>query len=174
MKRSGDREPFDREKVATGIRLAAKGRPIEADGGEALDELINAVEDAIRLEGGEVTSEAVGRSVLERLREADPVAAVRFASVYLGFDDLSDFEREIRPCSPSAPSPSATERRAGSAQRAGDVDDEVGLGAGVDADLAGVGAAVAELGEDGVGEGDALGEVHARWSTAWVGRRARW
>ena len=96
VKRSGDREPFDREKVATGIRLAAKGRPIEADGGEALDELINAVEDALRLQGGEVSSEAVGRSVLERLREADPVAAVRFASVYLGFDDLSDFEREIK------------------------------------------------------------------------------
>ena len=97
VKRSGDREPFDRDKVAIGIRLAAKGRPIEADGGAALDELISAVEDAVRLEGGaEVTSEAVGRSVLERLREADPVAAVRFASVYLGFDDLSDFEREIK------------------------------------------------------------------------------
>ena len=96
VKRSGDREPFAREKVATGVRLAAKGRPIEADGGGALDELIAAVEDAIRLEGStEVTTEAVGRAVLERLREADPVAAVRFASVYLGFDDLSDFEREI-------------------------------------------------------------------------------
>ena len=97
VKRSGDREPFDRDKVATGIRLAAKGRPIESDDdGGALDELINAVEDAVRLQGGEVSSEAVGRSVLERLREADPVAAVRFASVYLGFDDLSDFEREIK------------------------------------------------------------------------------
>ncbi len=96
VKRSGDREPFDREKVAIGIRLAAKGRPIEADGGVALDELISAVEDAIRLDGGtEVPTEAVGRAVLERLREVDPVAAVRFASVYLGFDDLSDFEREI-------------------------------------------------------------------------------
>jgi transcriptional repressor NrdR len=95
VKRSGDREPFDRAKVATGIRLAAKGRPIEAAGGAALDELITAIEDAVRLEGTEVTSEAVGRSVLERLREADPVAAVRFASVYLGFDDLSDFEREV-------------------------------------------------------------------------------
>ena len=96
VKRSGDREPFDREKVAGGIRLAAKGRPIEADGGEALDELIAAVEDAVRLDGGsEVATEAVGRAVLERLREVDPVAAVRFASVYLGFDDLSDFEREI-------------------------------------------------------------------------------
>jgi transcriptional repressor NrdR len=96
VKRSGDREPFDRDKVAVGIRLAAKGRPIEADGGDALDELITAIEDAVRIEGGpEVTSEAVGKAVLEQLREADPVAAVRFASVYLGFDDLSDFEREV-------------------------------------------------------------------------------
>lgn len=96
VKRSGDREPFDREKVAIGIRLAAKGRPIEADGGASLDEIIAAVEDAVRLDGGtEVPTEAVGRAVLEQLREVDPVAAVRFASVYLGFDDLSDFEREI-------------------------------------------------------------------------------
>lgn len=96
VKRSGDREPFDREKVAAGIRLAAKGRPIEADGGGALDELITAIEDAVRLDGGlEVTSEMVGRVVLEHLREADPVAAIRFASVYLGFDDLADFEREV-------------------------------------------------------------------------------
>jgi transcriptional repressor NrdR len=95
VKRSGDRQPFEREKVAAGIRLAAKGRPIEA-AGDALDELITAIEDAVRLEGGgEVTSEAVGRVVLEHLREADPVAAIRFASVYLGFDDLADFEREV-------------------------------------------------------------------------------
>lgn len=96
VKRSGDREPFDREKVAIGIRLAAKGRPIEADGGASLDELIAAIEDAVRLAGDtEVPTEAVGRAVLECLREVDPVAAVRFASVYLGFDDLGDFEREI-------------------------------------------------------------------------------
>ena len=96
LKRSGDREPFDREKVAVGLRLAAKGRPIEADGGAALDELVMGIDDAIRLTGvSEVTTEAVGRAVLERLREVDAVAAVRFASVYLGFDDLSDFEREI-------------------------------------------------------------------------------
>lgn len=94
VKRSGAREPFARDKVAMGVRLAAKGRPIDAEG--VLDELISAVEDAIRLAGGvEVSTEAVGRAVLERLREVDPVAAVRFASVYLGFDDLSDFEREI-------------------------------------------------------------------------------
>ena len=97
VKRSGDRQPFDRDKVAIGVRLDAKGRPIETDDdGAAVDALIVGVEDAIRLAGTpEVTTEAIGRAVLERLRELDPVAAVRFASVYLGFDDLSDFEREI-------------------------------------------------------------------------------
>ena len=96
VKRSGHREPFEREKVAAGIRLAAKGRPIEADGGAEIDELITAVEDIVRVEGGaEVTSETVGRVVLEQLREVDPIAAIRFASVYLGFDDVADFEREV-------------------------------------------------------------------------------
>jgi transcriptional repressor NrdR len=42
-----------------------------------------------------VSSEEIGRSVLDSLRETDPVAAIRFASVYLGFDDLADFEREV-------------------------------------------------------------------------------
>ena len=94
LKRSGHREPFERSKVEAGIRLAAKGRPIEAD--ERFDELITTIEDAVRVEGGsEVSSEAVGRVVLERLREVDPVAAIRFASVYLGFEELADFEREV-------------------------------------------------------------------------------
>ena len=107
-KRSGDRVPFDRAKIAAGIRAAAKGRPVDADDGEAVDELASVVEDSLRLEGrSEVTSEEVGRAVLERLREADPVAAIRFASVYLGFDDLADFEREVTLLSKrTAPKPS--------------------------------------------------------------------
>jgi transcriptional repressor NrdR len=48
-----------------------------------------------QLPSGEVTSEQVGRAVLEHLREVDVIAAVRFASVYKGFDDLADFEREL-------------------------------------------------------------------------------
>ncbi len=96
VKRSGARVPFDRSKITAGIRAAAKGRPVEADEGEAADELASGIEDALRLDGrGEVTSEEVGRAVLEQLRELDAVAAVRFASVYLGFDDLADFEREV-------------------------------------------------------------------------------
>ncbi|MEY2588708.1 MAG: transcriptional repressor NrdR [Acidimicrobiaceae bacterium] len=92
MKRSGDREPFDRVKIVDGLRAAAKGRPLALD---QLDELAAEVEESLRLEGGEVTSERVGRDVLERLRDVDHVAYVRFASVYKGFDDAADFEREL-------------------------------------------------------------------------------
>ena len=92
-KRSGDREPFDRAKIVTGLVLAAKGRSVAP---ETLDHVAVAVEDSMRLEGAEVTSEQVGRTVLEHLRSIDAVAAVRFASVYKEFDDLADFERELR------------------------------------------------------------------------------
>lgn len=93
IKRSGAREPFDRAKVVAGIQAAVKSRPVGAGEAEAL---AAAVEDEMRqLPSGEVTSERVGRAVLEGLRELDVIAAVRFASVYKGFDDLSDFEREL-------------------------------------------------------------------------------
>ena len=91
-KRSGDREPFDAAKVVAGLELATKGRPVS---GDALDRVAAEVEEAMRLQGPEVTSDDVGRAVLERLRELDVVAAVRFASVYKEFDDLADFEREL-------------------------------------------------------------------------------
>lgn len=91
-KRSGDTEPFERSKIVSGLAHASKGRPVEP---EALDQLAVSVEDSVRLEGGEVSSDQVGREVLERLRALDLVAAVRFASVYKEFDDLADFEREL-------------------------------------------------------------------------------
>jgi transcriptional repressor NrdR len=92
-KRSGEREAFDRAKVAGGVLAAAIGRPIDD---EVAGELAARVEDELRLEGaGDVTSERVGRAVLELLRGIDAVAAVRFASVYKGFDDIADFEHEI-------------------------------------------------------------------------------
>jgi transcriptional repressor NrdR len=92
-KRSGISEPFDRAKIAAGIARAAKNRPVDAT---AVDTIVGEVEEELRKRsGGEVTSEQVGLVVLERLRVVDPVASVRFASVYKGFEDLSDFEREL-------------------------------------------------------------------------------
>ena len=77
----------------SGTSAAVKARPVGE--GEVVA-LAAAVEDDMRqVPGGEVTSERVGRAVLERLRELDAIAAVRFTSVYKGFDDLADFEHEL-------------------------------------------------------------------------------
>jgi transcriptional repressor NrdR len=93
VKRSGRREQFDPTKITAGVQSAAKGRSV--DEGD-IDTLAIRVEEEVRLESGsEATSERVGRAVLERLYELDAVAAVRFASVYKGFDDPADFEREL-------------------------------------------------------------------------------
>lgn len=95
LKRSGVREPFDRAKVVYGVRSACKGRPVEETQIETLAEM---VEDDMRLAqvaGTEITSSTVGHAVLERLRDLDKVAYVRFASVYKNFDDTSDFSREL-------------------------------------------------------------------------------
>lgn len=91
VKRAGGREPFDRDKIVRGLVSASKGRPL---GGEQFVELSVAVEESARLEGSEVSSEWIGRAVLERLRPLDQVACLRFASVYKDFDDVADFERE--------------------------------------------------------------------------------
>jgi transcriptional repressor NrdR len=64
-------------------------------GEEELDALAQDVEDALRGLGAEVTSQQVGVAVLERLREVDEVAYLRFASVYKGFEDVDDFQREV-------------------------------------------------------------------------------
>jgi transcriptional repressor NrdR len=92
IKRSGAREPFDRAKVAEGVRAAAKHRPVS---GDAADVIAADVEEAARMLGSEVPSSEVGRLVLERLRALDDVAYMRFASVYKGFEHIDDFRREI-------------------------------------------------------------------------------
>ncbi len=91
-KRSGQREAFDRTKIVAGVAAAAKGRPVPP---HQIELLAADVEDALRLEGPEVTSAQVGVAVLDALRRLDEVAYVRFASVYKGFSAAADFEREV-------------------------------------------------------------------------------
>jgi len=92
VKRDESREPFDRAKVISGVKIAAKDRPVtDAD----LEALAAEVEEELRIQGAVASSERVGIEVLERLRRLDQVAAVRFASVYKGFDDPADFAREV-------------------------------------------------------------------------------
>jgi transcriptional repressor NrdR len=92
VKRSGDREPFDRNKIVAGVRAATKNRPVSED---AMADLAQRVEDALRERSNEPTSQQVGLAVLEQLKALDDVAYVRFASVYKGFEDVGDFEREV-------------------------------------------------------------------------------
>jgi transcriptional repressor NrdR len=92
LKRGGEREPFERAKLVAGVRAATKNRPVTE---EQLEDLAQQVEDALRGEGIELNSEQIGRAVLERLRDLDEVAYLRFASVYKGFEDVGDFEREV-------------------------------------------------------------------------------
>jgi transcriptional repressor NrdR len=92
LKSTGAEEPFDRAKIVTGVTLATTGRPVDE---VTIEALATEVEELARLEGATVTSERLGRAVLEALARLDGVSALRFASVYKGFDDLSDFEREI-------------------------------------------------------------------------------
>ncbi len=91
-KRSGARQPFCRDKIIHGLESACKGRPIDSS---LLVAVAGDIEDAARIAGGEVTSAWVGLTALELLRAVDPVAALRFASVYKGFTDVDDFEREM-------------------------------------------------------------------------------
>ncbi|HUC37108.1 MAG TPA: transcriptional regulator NrdR [Acidimicrobiales bacterium] len=91
-KRSGQREPFDRSKLVAGMRAATKNRPVSEG---VLEDLAQQVEETLRSEGAEVTSQQIGVAVLEHLRRVDDVAYLRFASVYKGFEDAGDFQREV-------------------------------------------------------------------------------
>jgi transcriptional repressor NrdR len=90
-KRDDTREPFDRDKLRDGLKRAAAGRLDE----HAIEALAAEIEEQLRTEGGDVGSDRIGVTVLEQLRGLDHVAYLRFASVYKGFEDLADFEREV-------------------------------------------------------------------------------
>ncbi|HUB71014.1 MAG TPA: transcriptional regulator NrdR [Acidimicrobiales bacterium] len=91
VKRSGHREPFDRAKVISGMQAASKNRPLSPSD---LEHIAVEIEEALRLEGPEVPTEHVGLAVLDALRARDHVAYLRFASVYKGFTEAGDFQRE--------------------------------------------------------------------------------
>jgi transcriptional repressor NrdR len=91
VKRSGQREPFERAKIVAGMQAAAKNRPISLP---ALEQIAAEIDESLRLEGPEVTSQQVGLAVLDAMRGLDHVAYLRFASVYKDFTEADDFQRE--------------------------------------------------------------------------------
>jgi len=93
VKKDGRREPFDRKKILEGLTRACQKRPV---GTEAIDAAVDAVERAaVGADQREVTSGELGERMMEELRKLDPVAYVRFASVYRSFDDVGAFRREL-------------------------------------------------------------------------------
>lgn len=104
VKRDGRRAPFDRSSIVRGITTASKGGVLDI---ASIEAVADAVEEEVRLLGDVVTSELIGKTVLQHLRQLDDVSALRFASVYKGFRGVEDFEREMslikREQAPSAP-----------------------------------------------------------------------
>jgi transcriptional repressor NrdR len=94
VKKDGRRQPFDRVKLRSSIQTACTKRPISS---ETIERMVDQIESALRKRDGlEVASSVVGDHVIERLRGLDPVAYIRFASVYRAFADVSSFEDELR------------------------------------------------------------------------------
>ena len=93
IKKDGRREPFDKEKVKKGILRALEKRSVSLD---LVNEVVDDIErEMLRKESEEVSSRTIGKAVLVRLKKIDKVSWIRFASVYLGFDDLKDFEKMV-------------------------------------------------------------------------------
>ena len=93
VKKDGQREPFDREKVLRSLRIACNKRPVTAD---ALEEQATEVERELAESGEkEVASLVIGERVMQRLKRLDEVAYVRFASVYRSFRDIDEFMDEM-------------------------------------------------------------------------------
>jgi transcriptional repressor NrdR len=93
VKKDGRRESFDRLKVLAGLRRACEKRPVST---EVLDALVDQIERALVESGDkEIDSSVIGEQVMQRLREIDQVAYVRFASVYRSFKDIHEFMTEL-------------------------------------------------------------------------------
>lgn len=93
IKKDKSREPFNRDKVLNGMLRACEKRPVSL---ETLERIVNEIEAAIQNSlDREVTSEKIGSLVMDKLKEVDEVAYVRFASVYRQFKDINTFMEEL-------------------------------------------------------------------------------
>jgi len=91
IKKDGRREVFEKEKIKRGILRAIEKRPVSLD---LVDDVTDQVEmEMLRSEKQEIPTRTIGNAVLKRLKKIDKVAWLRFASVYLEFEDIGDFEK---------------------------------------------------------------------------------
>jgi transcriptional repressor NrdR len=94
VKKDGRREPFDRKKLRAGLVKACEKRPVPP---ARLDAIVDEIETRLHdSEEREMSTAQIGSLVMERLRELDKVAYVRFASVYRKFEDVDEFFTELK------------------------------------------------------------------------------
>ena len=94
IKKDNNRETYDRTKIEAGVLLACHKRPISA---EQITKLVDDVEVAIfSSEEKEISTSKIGELIMDKLKELDPVAYVRFASVYREFKDVNTFMNELK------------------------------------------------------------------------------
>ena len=93
IKNNGSRQPFDEDKLRSGLLRALEKRPVDL---ETIESTINRIKHKLRATGErEVKTRDIGELVMDELRELDDVAYVRFASVYRSFQDINEFKEEI-------------------------------------------------------------------------------
>jgi transcriptional repressor NrdR len=88
VKKTGEREPFDRDKLARSMSIACRKRDISP---ERIDRLISSIQRQLETRGDEVTTSQIGEAVMDGLKALDHVAYIRFASVYKDFSEPGDF-----------------------------------------------------------------------------------
>ena len=94
IKRSGEREPFQREKLQRGIMNSCKKRPVSMDD---IEQLVTRVENSLQMsEGFEVSYDQIGNLVMQELKKLDAVAYVRFASIYRELKEVGEFVDQIK------------------------------------------------------------------------------
>jgi transcriptional repressor NrdR len=93
VKRDGDEQRFDRQKLLSGLMRAANKRPVSE---EQLEELAESIASEVRKGGPKVDAEQVGELALQGLARLDPVSGIQFASVYRNFADLDELQAEVR------------------------------------------------------------------------------
>ena len=94
IKKDNNREQYDRSKIEAGVLRACHKRPVSAD---QIDDLVDAVETEIfNREEKEIPSSVIGEIVMDKLKELEAVAYVRFASVYREFKDVNTFMNELK------------------------------------------------------------------------------
>jgi transcriptional repressor NrdR len=90
VKKDGEKVPFDREKLLSSLKISLRKRPVDE---ERIERIVNGIQRRLETLGeNEVSTKVIGEMVMDALKDLDPVAYVRFASVYRNFREAKDFE----------------------------------------------------------------------------------